>query len=162
MSLTPVSSDQSSSIGTLLLQQLNALGSSSSSQSASGLAGILGDLMTLSPEAQQLTKAPEDVTKALSDLLTTQKDVSGDIEKLKTYFKQNPQSLANVLGSLQGGATYGASGANSALLTALMNSQSKNSNPAALLTLLQGSKTTTLFDALGDSGGSDSSLAIFG
>lgn len=162
MSLTPVSSDQSQSIGTLLLQQLNAM-NASSTQNASGLAGLLGDLMTLSPEAQQLTKAPEEVTKALSDLLTTQKDVSGDIEKLKTYFKQNPKSLATVLGSLQGGsATYGASGANSALLTALMNSQSKNSNPAALLSLLQGSKSPTLFDALGDSSGSDSSLAIFG
>ncbi|WLT31302.1 hypothetical protein [Geothrix sp. PMB-07] len=162
MSLTPIGSDQSQSIGTLLLQQLNAIGSSTT-QDASGLSGLLGDLMTLSPAAQQLTKAPEEVTKALSDLLTTQKDVSGDIDKLKTYFKENPKSLATVLGSLQGSsATYDATGANSALLTALMNNQSKNSNPAALLTLLQGSKAPTLFDALNDSGGSDSSLSIFG
>jgi hypothetical protein len=167
MSVSSVGSNTSSSIGTLLLQQLSALGTNS--QDASSSAGLLGDLMTLSPAAQQLTKAPDEVTKALSDLLSGQKDTAGDLAQLKAYFQKNPQSLATVLSSLQGGnAVYGTAGnlgSNSALLTALMNARSNNSNPASLLSLLKANgDQSSLFSFLGDSGsGSDNSaLSIFG
>jgi len=114
-----------------------------------------GDLLTVSPAAQQLAKAPEAVTKALTDLLSEQKDIAGDLAQLKAYFKQNPQKLASVLGRLQGGApTYGLEGsleARSTLLTALMNGQSNQSNPASLLKLLKGpSPQASLFALLDD------------
>jgi len=163
MSLTPVSSDQSQSVGSLLLQQLNAF--TSSGTAGGGSAGALGDLLTLSTAAQQLTKAPEEVTKALSDLLTGQKDTTGDLAQLKAYFQKNPQSLAQVLSSLQGGtATYGTSGssaARSALLTAMMNGQSNSSDPSALLKLLGGGSTQeSVFSYMGDS--DSGALSLFG
>ncbi|GLH73034.1 hypothetical protein GETHLI_15360 [Geothrix limicola] len=163
MSLSPVSSDSSQSLGSLLLQQLNAASSGTTQgQDTSGLTGALGDLLTLSPTAQQLTQAPSAVTQALSDLLSGQKDVSGDLSQLKAFFQKHPQSLASVLGSLQANATYGAPGgqtSTAALLTSLMNHQSNNSNPASLLALLNGNTTQdSLFSLLGDSGsGSDGS-----
>jgi hypothetical protein len=167
VSINSVGSDQSQSIGSLLLQQLNA--SNGSAQDANGLSNALGDLLTLSPAAQQLTKAPDAVTQAMADLFSGQKDVSGDLAQLKAYFQQNPQSLTSVLSSLQGGtATYGASGgqgSNAALLTALMNGQSKNTDAASLLSLLNGGQNQdSLFSFMGDSSsGSDgSSLSIFG
>lgn len=164
MSINPVGSDQSQSIGSLLLQQLNA--TSTNAQAANGLSGVLGDLLSLSPAAQQLTKAPEAVTKAMTDLLSTQKDVAGDLAQLKTYFEQNPQSLAGVLSSLHGGnTTYGAAGlgSNAALLTALLNGQS-GTNSTELLNLLNGSQSQdTLFSFMGDSTGDESSsLSMFG
>jgi hypothetical protein len=165
MSINPVGSDQSQSIGSLLLQQLNA--NSTSAQGSNGLSGVLGDLLSLSPAAQQLTKAPEAVTKAMTDLLSTQKDVAGDLAQLKTYFEQNPQSLAGVLGSLQGGTTtYGSAGlgSNAALLSALIHGQSGASS-TALLNLLNGSQgQETLFSFMGDSdnGSEGSSLSMFG
>lgn len=166
MSLSPVSSDNSQSIGSLLLQQLNAA-SAGTTQDSSGLSGVLGDLLTISPTAQQLTQAPSAVTQALSDILSGQKDVAGDLSQLKAYFQKNPQSLAGVLSSLQGTSTYGTGGstASSALLTALMNHQSNNSNPASLLALLNGNTSQdSLFSMLGDSGsGADgSALSMFG
>jgi hypothetical protein len=124
--------------------------------------------MTLSPAAQQLTKAPDAVTNALADLLSGQKDTAGDLTQLKAYFQKNPQSLASVLNSLKGAnsvyGTAGSLGSNSALMTALMNAQSNNSNPASLLSLLKGNQNqTSLFSFLGDSSGSDgSSQSIFG
>lgn len=167
MSITPVGSNNAQSLGSQILQQLSAMGTTT--PSATGQTGTLADLMTLSPAAQQLTKAPDEVTKALADLLSGQKDTAGDLAKLKAYFQQNPKSLASVLSSLQGStATQGTGaglGSNSALLTALMNAQSNNSNPSALLGLLTGNQSqTSLFSFLGDSGsGSDgSSLSIFG
>lgn len=167
MSVSSVGSNASPSIGTLLLQQLAAMGTNT--QDASGQTGLLGDLLTLSPAAQQLTKAPDAVTKALTDLLSGQKDTAGDLAQLKAYFQKNPQGLVSVLNSLKGGnsvnGTAGSLGSNSALLTALMNGQSNNSNPASLLSLLKSNgNQTSLFSFLGDSGsGSDnSSLSIFG
>ena len=62
MSLTPVPSNQTQAIGSALLQQLAA--GLSTSQSSSGESGLLGDLLTLSPTAQQLTQAPAAVTQA--------------------------------------------------------------------------------------------------
>ena len=167
MSVTTVGSNQAQTIGSALLQQLAA--DESSSQGTSGASGFLGDLMTLSPAAQQLTQAPAAVTQAMSDLLSGKKDVQGDLAQLQSYFQQNPQSLAGLLGSLQGDTgTYSASsatGSASALLTALMNGQSNASDSSALLGLLSGNEgQSTLFDYLGNSsGGSDSSaLSILG
>lgn len=158
---------QSQSLGNLLLQQLNAL--DASSQAANATPSTTGDLLTVSPAAQQLAKVPDAVTKALTDLLSGQKDTAGDLAQLKAYFKQNPQGLASVLGRLQGDATtYGPGGSSdsrSTLLTALMNGQSNQSNPASLLKLLNGqSNQDSLFALMGDSGnGSDgASGSIFG
>jgi hypothetical protein len=166
MSVTPVGSNQSQSIGSMLLQQLMASGTNS--QGTTGTSGALGDLLTLSPAAQQLTQAPAAVTQAMSDLFSGQKDVQGDLAQLKSFFSQNPQQLASVLSSLQGGAgAYGLSnslGSNSALLTALMNGQSNASNPAALLSLLGSQGQDSLFSFIGNSGGGSgsSSTSIFG
>jgi lipopolysaccharide biosynthesis regulator YciM len=167
VSIPTVGSNQTQTIGSTLLQQLAA--EESNSQGTNGDSGILGDLMSLSPAAQQLTQAPDAVTQAMGDLLSGKKDVQGDLAKLQSYFQQHPQSLAGLLSSLQGGAgTYSASNAtnsNSALLTALMNEQSNASDPSALLSLLSGNQgQNTLFSYMGDSsGGSDgSALSIFG
>jgi len=146
---------QSPSLGSLLLQQLNAL--NQSSQDTSTQTGTTGDVLTVSSAAKQLAKIPDAVTKAMTDLLSGQKDTSGDLAQLKAYFKQNPQSLAGVLSRLQGGTTsYGLDGSldsRSALMTALMNGQSNQSNPASLLSLLNGnSGQDSLFALLGDSG----------
>jgi lipopolysaccharide biosynthesis regulator YciM len=162
VSISTVGSNQTQTIGSALLQQLAA--EESSSQSTSGDAGILGDLMSLSPAAQQLTQAPVAVTQAMSDLFSGKKDVQGDLAKLQSYFQQNPQNLASLLSSLQGGAgTYNASSStnsSSALLTALMNGQSNASDPSALLGLLSGNQgQNTLFNYLGDSSGNNSILA---
>lgn len=151
MSVTPVVSNPLQSAGSQLLQQLLATGSGA--QNPAGLSGLLGDLVTLSPAAQQLTKAPAAVSQAMEDLLSTQQDVAGDLAQLKTYFQENPQGLANVLGSLQGTSSpYGANhsqGAYGALVTALMNRQSGSSDPRALLSLLNGAQgQTSLFSFL--------------
>jgi len=167
MSLPSVGSNQTQTIGNALLQQLTA--DSSSSQGTSGNSGLLGDLLTLSPAAQQLTQAPAAVTQAMGDLFSGQKDAQGDLAQLQSYFQQNPLSLAGLLSSLQGDAgTYGASsstGSTSALLTVLMNGQSNASDPSALLGLLSGKQgQSTLFDYLGTSSGGSGSgaLSIFG
>ena len=167
MSLTSVGSNQTQTIGNALLQQLAA--DSSNSQGTSGDSGLLGDSMTLSPAAQQFTQAPAAVTQAMSDLFSGQKDVQGDVTQLQAYFEKNPQSLAGLLSSLQGGAaTYSATnstGSTSALLTALMNGQSNASDPSALLGLLSGNQgQSTLFDYLQNPGGDSgsSALSIFG
>jgi len=167
VSISTIGSNQTQTISSALLQQLAA--EESSSQGTSGNSGLLGDLLTLSPAAQQLTQAPDAVTQAMGDLFSGKKDVQGDLALLQNYFQQNPKSLASLLSSLQGGAgTYSASNStnsNSALLTALMNGQSNASNPSALLGLLSGNQgQNTLFNYLGDSsGGSDSSaLSILG
>ena len=167
MSLPSVGSNQTRTIGSTLLQQLAA--EESSSQSTSGDSGILGDLMSLSPAAQQLTQAPDAVTQAMGDLFSGKKDVQGDLALLQSYFQQNPQNLTSLLSSLEGGAgTYSASNAtnsSSALLTALMNAQSNSSDPSALLGLLSGNQgQNTLFDFLGNSSGGsgDSATSIIG
>jgi hypothetical protein len=167
MSIPTIGSNQTQTLGTALLQQLAA--EESGAQGTSGNSGLLGDLMTLSPAAQQLTQAPDAVTQAMGDLFSGKKDVQGDLALLQSYFQQNPKNLTSLLSSLQEGTgTYSPSsstGSTSALLTALMNGQSNASDPSALLGLLSGNQgQNTLFNYLGDSsGGSDSSaLSILG
>lgn len=164
MSISSVGSNQAQTVGSLLLQQLMA--SESGAQDTSG-SSTLGDLLTLSPVAQQLTQAPDAVIQAMGDLFSGQKQVQSDLTQLKAYFQQNPQSLASLLSVLQGGVgTYSAASSTdstSAILTALANGQANNSDPSALLSLLSG-RQNSLFDFLGNSSdGSDSSaLSLLG
>ena len=162
MSIASVGSNPSQTIGSLLLQQLVANGASS--QGTSDVTGLLGDLLTLSPEAQHLAQAPAAVTQALQDLLSGQKDVQGDLAQLKSYFQEHPQSLAALLNGLGASSTANSSDANSLLQTAFLNGQSNASNPATLLKLLGNQGQDSLFASLGDSGsGSDASpLSILG
>ena len=170
MSVVPVStstSQSSQTIGTQILQQLLSQGTST--QDTSGLSGILGDLMTLSPAAQQLQQAPNEVTQAMGDLFSGQTDVQGDLATLKTYFQQNPESLTSMLSSLQGtsgtyGTATGGSSSTQALLAALLNGQSSSSslNPVSLL--LSATTQDSLFSVLNDSSSSASTnpISLFG
>jgi len=161
MTVSTVQSGDSQNIGSLVLQSL--LGSSSASTNSNGLSGLLGDLMTLSPASQQLAQAPADVTSAMNDLFSTQANVSGDLSALTAYFKQNPTSLANVLGALQGGSsTYNASGSlsSSALATAL--AQAGGSDTTSLLTAMLGGQQGDLFSAMNSSSSSSSALSLLG
>jgi hypothetical protein len=164
MSISSIGSSQTQIAGNLLLQQLMASGSNSLSTGSSG--SLLEDLLTLSPTAQQVSQAPDAVAQAMGDLLSGQTDVQGDLARLKSYFQQNPQGLASLLGSLQGDpATYNNSSATArnALLTALMNGQSNTSDPTALLSLIQGAQgQSSLFDFLGNSSSESNSGGIFG
>jgi hypothetical protein len=167
MSLVPVGPNTPQSVGKQVLQQL--LNQESGTQEASGLNGLLGDLMTLSPAAQQLQQVPAAVTAAMSDILSGQKDVQGDLAKLKTYFEQNPNQLTSLISSLQGAqGTYGPSGsngANQAWLAALANGQTTGAGSANALSVLMGTgQQDSIFTFLGDSGsGADSgSVSLFG
>jgi hypothetical protein len=172
MSINPVASSSvaSTNIQTLrdqLLQQLSTTGSGS--QDASSGSSPLGDLLTLSPAAQQLTQAPTAVVQAMTDILSGKKVAQGDLGQLQAFLQNNPQSLSSLISGIQASkSTYGAasaSGASDTLLTALMNQQSNASNPGDLLSLLGNNQTQDpLFASLGDSGnGSSGTLSsLFG
>lgn len=163
MSISTIGSSDSQNIGSLVLQSL--LGSSTSSTDSNGLSGILGDLMTLSPASQQLAQAPAAVTSAMTDLFSTQKNVSGDLSALTAYFKDNPTTLTNVMSALEGGAsTYSSSGStsSSALVNALAQAQAGGTDTSTLLSsLLGGSSTDPLLEGLGSSS-SSSVLSMLG
>jgi len=167
MDITSLSSGTSQTIGTQLLQQLSAMGIGT--QDTSSLATLLGDNLTLSPAAKQLAKAPTAVTQAMTDLLSTQKDVSGDLAQLKTWFQQNPNSLAGIVSSLQSGAsTYSASaalGSNSTLVASLLSGRNSGAMTGNLLHLLLGTSGSQdpLLASLGDSSSTDGTLnGLFG
>lgn len=167
MSVTSVGSSDSQSIGSLVLQSL--LSSNSTNSDSNSLSGLLGDLVSLSPASQKLAQAPADVTKAMSDLFSAQADVTGDLTKLKAYFQDNPESLTNVLGSLQGtSSTYSASGAlgsNPALMSALVKAQASGTDTSALLnSLLGGATSDPLLASLGQSSSASGSgtMSLFG
>ena len=167
MSLPSVGSNQTQTIGNSLLQQLAA--DSSSSQGASGSSGLLGDLLTLSPAAQQLTQAPAAVTQAMTDLLSGKQVAQADLAQLQTFLQSHPQSLSSLISSAQASkGTYGvsnSSGASDNLLTALMNQQSNASNPADLFSLLGNNQSQdSLLASLSDSGSSSNGTlsALFG
>lgn len=169
MSLVPIGASltqTSQSAGTQLLQQLLSQGNGT--QDTTNLSGLLGDLMTLSPAAQQLQKAPSAVVEAMSDIFSGQKDVQGDLAKLKAYFQENPQQLSTLLSNLQGSqGTYGPTGAtgNQALLTALMNGQNSGSGAMNPVSLLMGlGNQDSLFTFMGDagSGSGGGSLSLLG
>lgn len=163
MSVSTIQSSDSQNIGSLVLQSL--LGSSSSSTDSNGLSGILGDLMTLSPASQQLAQAPAAVTSAMTDLFSTQNNVSGDLSALTAYFKQNPSSLTNVMAALQGGSsTYSASGTLTAstLATALAQAKASGGDTTALVTAMLGGQSTDLFSAMSSSANSSSALSLLG
>ena len=121
--------------------------------------GILGDLMPLSssaPPARQVdgaAAAPPAVSQAMSDLLSTQKDVKGDLGKLKGYFAQSPQSLTSVIGALKGDTgIYGPSGSVGA---AKGQDQLDDVQAQAMLRYLEKASQD-------DPGGSFSTFSIFG
>jgi hypothetical protein len=171
MTVTSVGTNQSQTLGTLVLQSL--LASQNSSQATSGLSSSsLGDLLNLSSTSQQLAKAPAAVTQAMDDLFSTQKDVKGDLATLKNFFKDHPQNLTQILATFQGGSpTYGASGSTGTStnqLLALLQGQSGSSSgntQASLLSALLGAKgQDPLLSSLGDSDSSSSSgvLSLLG
>lgn len=126
MSIASIGSSGSQNIGSLLLQALNANGAST--QKSPDGSSLVDDLLTLSPAAQQLAKAPDTLAQAMKELFSDQKDP------------------------------------NSALLTALMNHQSSQSDPSALLTLFKETRTQdSLFATLGSSDETNGgSVSIFG
>lgn len=163
MTVSNVSSSDSQSIGSLVLQSL--MGGSASSTDSNGLSGLLGDLVSLSPASQQLAKAPADVTSAMNDLFSTQNNVSGDLSALTAYFKENPSSLTKVMGALQGSSsTYDASGAlsSSALVSALVKAQANGSDTTGLLNAVLGGQTSNLFDVMSSSSSTSSALSLLG
>ena len=170
MTLNAVHSSSSQTIGSMAMQLLQNQAASTQSTGLTGLTGSTGDLLSLSSAAQQLTQAPAAVTQALQDLLSGQKDITGDATKLKSYFKANPQSLATVMNSLKGSAaaTYSATNSNAvtaASLKALMQGQQHNPNTSALLSLYLGNQNQDPMFASTDSTGSssgNSSLTLLG
>ena len=167
MDIASLSSGTSQTIGTQLLQQLQAMGTGT--QDSSSLTTLLGDNLTLSSTAKQLAQAPTAVTQAMTDLLSAQKDVSGDLAQLKTWFQQNPQRLAGIVSSLQGGtSTYSASsalGSNSALVGSLLSGKNSGAMTGQLLNLLLGTSGSQdpLLASLGDSSSTDGTVSgLFG
>ena len=167
MDIASLSSGTSQTIGTQLLQQLQAMGTGT--QDSSSLTTLLGATLTLSSTAKQLAQAPTAVTQAMTDLLSAQKDVSGDLAQLKTWFQQNPQSLAGIVSSLQGGtSTYSASsalGSNSALVGSLLSGKNSGAMTGQLLNLLLGTSGSQdpLLASLGDSSSTDGTVSgLFG
>ena len=168
MSVTAVDANGTKSIGSLAMQVLQGL--SSNTQPASETSSSYGDLMTISSAAHQLTQAPAALTQALKNLLSGKQPAQSDIDQLQSYLEQNPQGLASILSSLQGGnsATYSSSnsnGVNGALLATLMQGQGNNPHAGELLTLFSNSQgQDSLFGALDNSGAGayGSSLTLLG
>ena len=99
-------------------------------QNGAKAASQAGDALKLSPAAQALTQVPSAVSQAMSDILSGQKDVQGDLTQLRSYFQQNPQNLASILGGMQGAGTYSPSGSlksTGALESALMGGAGQDS-----------------------------------
>lgn len=160
MTIGSVGSTSLQTLRNQLLQQLNATGSGASD--LTGSASPLGDLLTLSPAAQQLAQAPAAVTQAMTDILAGKKVAPENLAQLKTFLQNNPQSLDGLLSSVQGN-TQGT--ASATLLTAFMNQQSNASNPAALLRLLGSDQNQDpLLASLNDvgSGNTGTLSALFG
>ncbi|HJW72175.1 MAG TPA: hypothetical protein VJ486_04910 [Geothrix sp.] len=158
MSVLPIgtsTSQTSQSLASQLVQDL--LHPGTSAQDISSGSSLSGDLMTLSPAAQQLQQAPSAVVEAMSDIFSGQKDVPGDLAKLKAYFRENPQKLTTLLENLRGSlGTYSPSGtadSKQAMLAALLNGQNNGSGAVNPVSLLMGlSSQDTLFTFMGGSG----------
>jgi hypothetical protein len=77
--------------------------------------GTLGGLMTLNGSSAATGKPEASagpspaVTQAMSDLVSDQKDVPGDLSQLKSFFAQSPQGLSTFMSALQGGASASSS-----------------------------------------------------
>lgn len=157
MSITSVGSNDSQSLGSVILQSLMA--GNASAQSTNASSGSLSDLLSLSSTSLSLAKAPAEVTQAMNDLFTTQKDVTGDVSTLKSYFKDNPAKLTTLLGALQGtGGTYGASGSltsNSTLMAALAKAQAGGTDTSSVISaLMRTQQQDPLLASIGGSNGS--------
>ena len=149
MSIAATNSTQS--LTSAILQQLL---SGSNAQATSGLSPtVLQEVLTSSGVSQQGTAngTPAAISQALGNLLSGQGTSSqADLSQLQSYFKQNPDRLAGLLSSLQGGAgTYSADGtvgSSSSLLSALginsgSTSSSTSTSPSSLINLLLGGQS---------------------
>jgi hypothetical protein len=158
MSITPVASTQTQVLANELLQQLQS--TVSNPQTHNGLSGGSGDLLTLSPAAQQLSQMPTSVTQAMGKLLSGEKVAKEDLVQLQSYLQKNPEGLSSLVSGLQGATASNSPGSKDALLTAMMNHQSNASDPRALLNLLHKTQgQDQLLTTLGDTeSGSDATL----
>jgi hypothetical protein len=170
MSITASAASGTQNLTSLILQQLL---SGSNAQATSALSPTLLKNVLTSAHAAQSAQAPASVTQALGNLLSGQGQASAqsDLSQLQSYFKENPDSLASLLTSLQGGAaTYTASGTvggGSSLLAALglgTGSSSSASSTSSLINLLLGdSSQDPLVAALGGTSASSSgSFSLLG
>ena len=108
MAINSVGSGSPQAVTNRLLQKLPPPGAGAAEPD--DFSAVLGDLMTLSPNASAAGKAeaappPPAVRQAMSDLFNGQKDVQGDLAQLKGYFAQSPQTLDSLMGALQGGGS---------------------------------------------------------
>lgn len=153
MSVTSVQTNTSQNLGSLILQALQNGGGTSSQD---GLSGLLGDLTSVSSASKALAKAPAKVTSALQDLLTDQKDTTGDLATLKDYFKQDPSALASLLANLGGGtSTYSASGALSGNTTLASLLSGSGVSPSLLATVAGSRNSAAMIGSLLGGQGSD-------
>lgn len=161
MTVTNVDANSTKNLGQLLVQQILAQGSgttsSTSGSGAGGAGGAQGDQLTLSPAAQALSQVPASVTSAMQDLLSAKSNVPADSTALKAYLKTNPQGMPALMASLNASSgTYSASGtvSGSSILQQLLASGSSSGNSngngavGALLNLFSGSNSSSSGDTL--------------
>ncbi|MGA2083193.1 MAG: hypothetical protein ABSH53_21665 [Holophaga sp.] len=167
MSVTAASA-QSQSIASLVLQQLL---SGSNSQATAGLSpSVLQEVLQSSGAAQTSSQgAPAAVAQALGDLLSGSDPGAAqtDLATVQSYFKQNPDGLANLLSVLRSGsATYNADGtlsSSTSLLSALEGTSGSGSTGSILATLLGGQAQDPLLASLsGSSTDQSGSLSLLG
>jgi len=167
MTVTAASA-QSQSLTSLVLQQLL---SGSNSQATAGLPPtVLQEMLQSSGAAQTSAQgAPAAVATALGDLLSGSDPGAAqtDLATVQSYFKQNPDGLANLLSVLQSGsATYNADGtlsSGTSLLTALEGNPGSGSTGSILATLLGGQSQDPLLASLsGSSTDSSGSVSLLG
>ncbi len=99
MSISPLTSYGLQSSQSSALQALLArMQSTHSDQTASTTSG---DQVSVSYFAQYLSKAPKDIAASLQDLVTTRKDVTADLQTLKTYYTANPKELTKLNAAME-------------------------------------------------------------
>lgn len=88
-------SSQSSALQALLARTRSV--NSDPTASTSGT----GDQVSVSYIAQYLSRAPKDIAASLQDLVTNRKDVTADLQTLKTYYAANPKELTKLDAAMQ-------------------------------------------------------------
>jgi len=166
MSVIGVGTNTSQSLGAEILQALTA-GSNNNGQSTGSGSGLASDLLTVSTASQSLAQAPAAVSQAMTDLMTTQASVSSDLAQLKSYFASDPQALASLMATLQGGAsTYSASGSVPSTASLAASLQSGQMSGAQVVALLQSQTQDPLLASLNGSATSGTSsssvVSMFG
>ena len=100
MSISTLSSYGLQSSQSAALQALLARLQSTDSDQATS-ASAAGDRVSVSYIAQYLSRAPKDIAASLHDLVTARKDVTADLQALKTYYAANPQELTKLEAAIQ-------------------------------------------------------------